>query len=107
MRWIIELHRLLPGGWVTLQDVYRCTVDAGLPGVRYLPVDREDQGRARPQFELGVADPDRLSGFDCSANGGGGWGRNAGSSPELCVKVRGSSSMLGLGCLGDLLGLEE
>ena len=28
VRWIIELHRLLPGGWVTLQDVYRCTIDA-------------------------------------------------------------------------------
>ena len=33
--------------------------------------------------------------------------RTPGSSPELCVKVRGSSSMLRLGCLGDLLGLEE
>ena len=32
MRWIIELHRLLPGGWVTLQDVYRCTIDAELFG---------------------------------------------------------------------------
>ena len=32
MRWIIELHRLLPGGWVTLQDIYRCTVDAELFG---------------------------------------------------------------------------
>ena len=31
-RWIIELHRLLPGGWVTLQDIYRCTVDAELFG---------------------------------------------------------------------------
>ena len=30
VRWIVELHRLLPGGWVTLQDVYRCTVDADL-----------------------------------------------------------------------------
>ena len=55
--------------------------------------------------------------------GGGYWGNGAeprgevmwmgecwkgrGSSPELCVKVRGSSSMLRLGCLGDLLGLEE
>ena len=29
------------------------------------------------------------------------------NGPELCVKVRGSSSMLRLGCLGDLLGLEE
>ena len=30
VRWIIELHRLLPGGWVTLRDVYRCTVDSDL-----------------------------------------------------------------------------
>ena len=31
----------------------------------------------------------------------------SGSSPELCVKVRGSSSMLLLGCLGDLLRFEK
>ena len=30
VRWIIELHRLLPGRWVTLQDVYRCTINAEL-----------------------------------------------------------------------------
>ncbi len=30
VRWIVELHRLLPGGWVTLRDIYRCTVDAKL-----------------------------------------------------------------------------
>ena len=30
VRWIVELHRLLPGGWVTLRDVYRCTVNAEL-----------------------------------------------------------------------------
>ncbi len=30
VRWIVELHRLLPGSWVTLRDVYRCTVDADL-----------------------------------------------------------------------------
>ena len=34
-------------------------------------------------------------------------GRTPGSSPELCVKVRGSSSMLLLGCLGDLLRFEK
>ena len=28
IRWILELYRLLPDGWVTLQDVYRCTIDA-------------------------------------------------------------------------------
>ena len=30
VRWIVELHRLLPGGWVTLRDIYRCTVEAEL-----------------------------------------------------------------------------
>ena len=30
VRWIVELHRLLPGSWVTLRDVHRCTVDAEL-----------------------------------------------------------------------------
>ena len=34
-------------------------------------------------------------------------GRFVRSSPELCVKVRGSSSMLLLGCLGDLLRFEK
>ena len=32
VRWIIELYRLLPKSWVTLQDIYRCTVDAELFG---------------------------------------------------------------------------
>ena len=27
VRWIIELHRMLPDRWVTLRDVYRCTLD--------------------------------------------------------------------------------
>ena len=27
VRWIIELHRMTPGRWVTLRDVYRCTLD--------------------------------------------------------------------------------
>ncbi|MCY3758304.1 MAG: type IV secretion system DNA-binding domain-containing protein [Acidobacteria bacterium] len=30
VRWIIELHRLLPANWVTLQDVFRCTIDEDL-----------------------------------------------------------------------------
>ncbi len=30
VRWIIELHRLLPEGWVTLRDIYRCTIDEEL-----------------------------------------------------------------------------
>lgn len=27
VRWLIQLHRVLPGGWFTLQDIYRCTID--------------------------------------------------------------------------------
>ena len=30
VRWIIELYRVLPGGWVTLQDVYHCAIDKEL-----------------------------------------------------------------------------
>ena len=30
VRWIIDLHRILPGRWVTIQDIYRCTIDAEL-----------------------------------------------------------------------------
>ena len=30
VRWIIELYRVLPGGWVTLRDVYHCPIDKEL-----------------------------------------------------------------------------
>ena len=30
LKWLNELHRLRKGGWVTLQDVYRCTIDPAL-----------------------------------------------------------------------------
>ena len=30
VRWIIELHRVLPEQWVTLQQVYRCAIDPEL-----------------------------------------------------------------------------
>ena len=30
VRWIIELHRVLPERWVTLQDVYHCAIDPEL-----------------------------------------------------------------------------
>ena len=38
VRWIIELHRLLPGGWVTLQDVYRLTIDPDAFGAKLAAV---------------------------------------------------------------------
>ena len=30
VRWIIELYRVIPPGWVTLQDVYHCAIDKQL-----------------------------------------------------------------------------
>ena len=30
VRWIIELHRVLPEQWVTLQQVYQCAIDPDL-----------------------------------------------------------------------------
>ena len=30
VRWTIELYRVLPGGWVTLRDVYHCAIDKAL-----------------------------------------------------------------------------
>ena len=48
VRWIIEVHRILPGGWVTLRDIYRCTVDAELLG-RRIGEARELADRLRPK----------------------------------------------------------
>ena len=48
VRWIIEVHRLLPGGWVTLRDIYRCTVDAELLGQR-IGEARKLADRLRPK----------------------------------------------------------
>ena len=51
VRWIIELHRLLPGGWVTLRDVYRCTIDAEL-FARKIQEARELAAEACPEEAL-------------------------------------------------------
>ena len=51
MRWIVELFRLLPGGWVTLQDIYRCTVDAEL-FARTIGEAREIADRISPVHAL-------------------------------------------------------
>ena len=45
VRWIIELYRVLPGGWVTLRDVYHCAIDKEL----FAQEDRTGaEVRARP-----------------------------------------------------------
>ena len=59
---------------------------------RNLPMSRGDRPAAESLKALGLEKHQALI---------------VGSSPELCVKVRGSSSMLLLGCLGDLLRFEK
>ena len=86
VRWIIELHRLLPGGWVTLRDVYRCTVDAELLG-RKIGEAREIADRLCPtraviSHEDMVAHPKALKKWvweGCPAPGTwrAGWTRNS------------------------------
>ena len=34
VRWIIELHRVLPEQWVTLQQVYQCAIDPDLSAAK-------------------------------------------------------------------------
>ena len=67
----------------------------------------------RPTYEEAVQDLEalrqELAGVNQSAAASldEGFEETLRSSPELCVKVRGSSSMLRLGCLGDLLRFEK
>ena len=57
VRWIIELYRVLPGGWVTLRDVYHCAIDKALfakkirtgADLRGGPLRHVDQHRGEPR----------------------------------------------------------
>lgn len=58
VRWIIELHRLLPGGWVTLQDIYRLTIDPDAFGAK-LAAARAAAPTGNPALvEIDLADLD-------------------------------------------------
>ena len=46
VRWIIELHRVLPGEWVTLRDVYRCTISPALLAAK---IEKAEQAALRGQ----------------------------------------------------------
>ncbi len=65
VRWIIEVHRILPGGWVTLRDIYRCTVDADLLGRRIAEARKLADGlrplRAVISHEDMIAHPQALA----------------------------------------------
>ena len=56
VRWIIELHRALPGHWVTLRDVYHCAIDPELLKTRIV--------EARQHAGLEVAPEDAAVSID-------------------------------------------
>ena len=68
VRWIIDLHRILPGRWVTLQDVYRCTIDAELfaskIGEAEMLAARVCEAQATISVEDLFANMDRLTEWD-------------------------------------------
>ena len=62
VRWIVELHRLLPGGWVTLQDIYRCTVDADLLARKIR--EAQDLADQISPMDASISDDDMISHAD-------------------------------------------
>ena len=61
VRWIIELHRALPGHWVTLRDVYHCAIDPELLGNR-IKKAREHAGLEEAAVEATISiDQQRLA----------------------------------------------
>ena len=80
VRWIIELHRLLPGGWVTLRDIYRCTIDAELLA-RKIQEARDLAAEACPEYVV-VAGTDMLAADD--AFDAWPWGKPSGDGTLRC-----------------------
>ena len=56
VRWTIELHRIFPGQWVTLQDIYRCAIGPDLFAAK-LKAAQELSRSGRAEF-LAIADVD-------------------------------------------------
>ena len=44
VRWIIELHRVLPEQWVTLQQVYQCAIDPDLFAAKIKQAESVERG---------------------------------------------------------------
>ena len=44
VRWIIELHRVLPEQWVTLQQVYQCAIDPDLFAAKIKQAEAVERG---------------------------------------------------------------
>ena len=61
VRWILELHRILPDKWVTLQDVYRCTIDADLLASKILEAELTVAERCGGELRIPTTDLEKHS----------------------------------------------
>jgi len=61
VRWILELHRILPDNWVTLQDVYRCTIDADLLASKILEAELTVAERCGGELRIPTTDLEKHS----------------------------------------------
>ena len=73
VRWIIELHRMAPARWVTLQDVYRCTLDPDRIEAKIAEVEAlvEPPATVRVRMEDVAPHGDELAAWSWRTAGGG------------------------------------
>ena len=59
VRWIIELHRVFPERWVTLQQVYRCAIDPELFAAKIEEAEKlsDDLNTGRVFIKADVLEP--------------------------------------------------
>jgi hypothetical protein len=61
VRWILELYRLLPDNWVTLQDVYRCTIDGDLLASKIVEAELTVAERCGGELRIPASDLEKHS----------------------------------------------
>ena len=73
VRWIIELHRMAPARWVTLRDVYRCTLDPERIEAKIAEVEALVEPPATLRVRMADVAPhgDELAAWSWRTEGGG------------------------------------
>ena len=73
VRWIIELHRMAPVRWVTLRDVYRCTLDPERIEAKIAEVEALVEPPATVRVRMADVAPhgDELAAWSWRTEGGG------------------------------------
>ena len=90
VRWIIELHRVLPEQWVTLQQVYQCAIDPDLFAAKIKQAEKWSAGaKQRGGFHSGNVDEAGRGGWRVAmVEAADGMEMRAEWSPELEQKLK-------------------